>query len=592
MTQLIPNGKQQFVDVNGRPLVFGKVYFYSVGTSTPKDTFQDVDETILNTNPVICDARGQASIYGTGSYRQVLRDFLGDLIWDQVVPDASEGMNTFIANLLNHTDPTLGAGLVGRATRQVNALAELRTVVGRYANDMIYLERHTTGYNRGGGPFIWDAASVVADDGVTTIAVTGVVTGRWIRLYSFLTASMFGLKAVAGFDNVAALAAMETFLRAQGTNQPKVLFEHGRYEYSVSPNWAIEHADINPAGTVYLRNTGTGHSVIIDGGATTGGCNGLKMGNNRKFIVEGGAGSMDGVYVRSLLQESHIGFQINGAGTLYSGMNIEFGVCAQVDITCSNNVQGYTWYSKPANGLKLNRRGAGELASYLYFPNPIIENVGSSCALLDWAQGNIFVGGTMEGSASTGIKLTANAIKNKVFGTDYEVNVDHDVFCEGRGNEFYGLNTENRITFNGGAAVINKVIGGSHSKIFTNAGTLHNLISGATYNQNNDGSTITDLSGGKLRLRDNYNQGIGRIENVPPGSPIPIAVGASPFAFQNLGDNDVDIIVSGAGVNGISITRNGIATVIGAVGGMFTLTPIDILTITYAGAATMTELTR
>lgn len=93
MTQLLPNGKQQFVDQNGRPLVGGKVYFYSTGTSTPKNTYQDVGLTILNTNPVILDARGQASIYGNGSYRQVLRASNDVLIWDQTLPDAIAGID-------------------------------------------------------------------------------------------------------------------------------------------------------------------------------------------------------------------------------------------------------------------------------------------------------------------------------------------------------------------------------------------------------------------------------------------------------------------------------------------------------------------
>lgn len=33
-----------------------------------------------------------------------------------------------------------------------------------------------------GGNFLWDAASVVADDNKDTFQVTGVTTGRWIRL--------------------------------------------------------------------------------------------------------------------------------------------------------------------------------------------------------------------------------------------------------------------------------------------------------------------------------------------------------------------------------------------------------------------------
>lgn len=39
----------------------------------------------LNTNPIILDSRGQAVIYGNGSYRQILRDSLGNLIWDKPV---------------------------------------------------------------------------------------------------------------------------------------------------------------------------------------------------------------------------------------------------------------------------------------------------------------------------------------------------------------------------------------------------------------------------------------------------------------------------------------------------------------------------
>lgn len=113
MTQLLPNGKQQFIDINGKPLVGGKAFHFEVGTNTPKNTYQDIGQTILNTNPVILDARGQAGIYGTGPYRQVLRDSLDNLIWDQVVPDSSEAARLFILDLANSTDPSKGAALVG-----------------------------------------------------------------------------------------------------------------------------------------------------------------------------------------------------------------------------------------------------------------------------------------------------------------------------------------------------------------------------------------------------------------------------------------------------------------------------------------------
>lgn len=81
---LLPNGKQQFFNGNGKPLALGSVYFYVPNTSTLKHTWQDPGATILNTNPVILDASGEAVIYGNGNYRQVVYDALGNLIWDQL----------------------------------------------------------------------------------------------------------------------------------------------------------------------------------------------------------------------------------------------------------------------------------------------------------------------------------------------------------------------------------------------------------------------------------------------------------------------------------------------------------------------------
>lgn len=84
---LVPAGKVTFVDSNGRPLSNGKVAFYQVGTQTPKNTWKDIGKTVINTNPIILDARGQASIYGEGSYRQVLKTASDVTIWDQVIND-------------------------------------------------------------------------------------------------------------------------------------------------------------------------------------------------------------------------------------------------------------------------------------------------------------------------------------------------------------------------------------------------------------------------------------------------------------------------------------------------------------------------
>lgn len=84
--ELLPNGEQTFADANGDPLAAGSVYFYVPNTSTLKDTWFSPTESApnLNTNPVVLDAAGRAVIYGSGSYRQVVKDSLGVTIWDEL----------------------------------------------------------------------------------------------------------------------------------------------------------------------------------------------------------------------------------------------------------------------------------------------------------------------------------------------------------------------------------------------------------------------------------------------------------------------------------------------------------------------------
>jgi hypothetical protein len=117
MASLLPNGKQQFIDILGRPLVGGQVFFYAPGTETKKDTYQDQAQTTPNTNPVVLDARGQATIWGTGSYRQVVKDRFGITVWDQVISDLSDlvgvAADTLRADLSSTSDAAKGDALIG-----------------------------------------------------------------------------------------------------------------------------------------------------------------------------------------------------------------------------------------------------------------------------------------------------------------------------------------------------------------------------------------------------------------------------------------------------------------------------------------------
>lgn len=88
---LLPNGQQQFIDGNGKPYAGGKVWFYSnfPTCSVLKNTWQDTAQTVLNTNPVTLDAAGRATIFGSGSYCQVLKDSLGNTVWTKFTADTA-----------------------------------------------------------------------------------------------------------------------------------------------------------------------------------------------------------------------------------------------------------------------------------------------------------------------------------------------------------------------------------------------------------------------------------------------------------------------------------------------------------------------
>lgn len=108
--QILPNAKSQFIDANGLPLASGTVGFYSPGTLNPKPTYQDAAGTIANTNPVQLDSRGQALIWGSGVYRQIVQDASGVTIWDQVTEDSNAGLsgNLTDAKFVSGTDFTPG----------------------------------------------------------------------------------------------------------------------------------------------------------------------------------------------------------------------------------------------------------------------------------------------------------------------------------------------------------------------------------------------------------------------------------------------------------------------------------------------------
>jgi len=79
-----PNPVPQYQDGNNKLLPGFQMFYFEAGTSTPKITYADEEETTPNTHPVIGDAEARLpNVFFTGTARQVLQDANGVQIWER-----------------------------------------------------------------------------------------------------------------------------------------------------------------------------------------------------------------------------------------------------------------------------------------------------------------------------------------------------------------------------------------------------------------------------------------------------------------------------------------------------------------------------
>jgi hypothetical protein len=166
---LLPPGKNCFQDANGASLKSGTVGFFIVNTTTPKNTWQDSTQTATNANPLTLDTSGCALIYGSGSYREQVKDSLGNLIWDQVVSSPS------IAGV------SWGGTSTGSANAQVVTASEFYGIDGQVVAFL-------AGYTNSGATTLTTqnvaAAAVVEDTTSGPVALSGneIIAGNVIEV--------------------------------------------------------------------------------------------------------------------------------------------------------------------------------------------------------------------------------------------------------------------------------------------------------------------------------------------------------------------------------------------------------------------------
>ncbi len=115
MASLTPTPKQQIFGSDGAPLVGGKIYTYSAGTTTPLATYTDSGAGTANTNPIILNSLGQANIWlGSSSYKFSVYTSADVLLYtvDNIsAPLDSAGLATALSSPtpIGNTTPNTGA---------------------------------------------------------------------------------------------------------------------------------------------------------------------------------------------------------------------------------------------------------------------------------------------------------------------------------------------------------------------------------------------------------------------------------------------------------------------------------------------------
>lgn len=377
MSGQLQNGEQQFIDANGKPLDGGTVDFYIPNTTTRKNTWQDQALTILNTNPVVLDAAGRAVIWGTGSYRQILKDKHGNLVWDKVVSDPITSLSA-----------TNGASLVGADDGTGGSI--FTTVAG-------FISSLATSIGSSFVGFIQNGTGAIA-------RTTQDKLREHVSIDDFLSTP--GIITQAEYDKAAAQA-----LAKQG-----VLEMLGAYSFN-SLNIAKANLIVECGPKTILTHTGTGKALQIDAGLVGSGMFAFELRGNP--LVIGNSNTTDGIFIRAMHHSSIKARAIN----CVTGFRINFGVCTKYYLTSSVNENSFS--ITPTAGLITDQRGAGEAVQDCEF-YVIMEGINGWGVELNNTNGCEFRG-TSEANVG-GIVQLGTCARNSFVGMDMESNSLTDLY--------------------------------------------------------------------------------------------------------------------------------------------------------------------
>lgn len=163
----IPYVPPQFFDDNGVVAAGFSLYTYEAGTTTDLATYSDVDLAVANTNPIVLDSAGRATIFlQSASYKFVLKDLTGATVWtrDNVTAVASFDASVTVTGTAGETLAAREAVYCSDGSGGLTA--------GRW-----YLADADNTYSSNKAPAVGLATEGASAGDSTSIQLTGRVTG-------------------------------------------------------------------------------------------------------------------------------------------------------------------------------------------------------------------------------------------------------------------------------------------------------------------------------------------------------------------------------------------------------------------------------
>jgi hypothetical protein len=215
-----------FPDINGIPVVSGRVQTYIAGTTTNAPTYTNSALTVANTNPVILDNFGSGTFWFDPSivYDLQVSNLFGSVLYTIQGVNASNS-TTIFSSLLSSSAGS-GIDLIGNGDGSLPTIAALRAfplsvlsglVAGRTMVKTVL--EYATGSGLGGGQYSWQPTNTQPDNSGTVINPTGNSgAGRWILIYQgSVLASQFGCVG-NGTDDSTALTNLFSYLSGPGAS--------------------------------------------------------------------------------------------------------------------------------------------------------------------------------------------------------------------------------------------------------------------------------------------------------------------------------------------------------------------------------------